>query len=72
MSMVFGPIALNRIVYEGFYGTIKKCATFYAIKTLGGVERERRSRPSETEPRGALALKRPQTLLCTVGAYYIF
>jgi hypothetical protein len=27
-------------VYEGFYGAIKKCAAFCAIKTLGGVRRE--------------------------------
>jgi hypothetical protein len=39
-------------VYEGFYGA--KCVAFCAIKTLGGVERGRRSRPSETEPRGPL------------------
>jgi hypothetical protein len=40
-------------VYESFYGAIKKCVAFCAIKTLGGVKRGRRSRPSETEPQGA-------------------
>jgi hypothetical protein len=68
LQPILGRIAYNvPAVYEGFYGAIKKCVAFCAIKTLGKVERGRRSRPSETEPRGALAPKRIQTCYVQLG-----
>jgi hypothetical protein len=58
MFLLFCQPILAQISYnvpavdEGFYR---------AIKTLGGVERGGRSRPSEMEPRGPLGPKRSQT-----------
>jgi hypothetical protein len=71
MSIIYnflGQIAHNvSAVDEGFYDAIRKCVAFCTIKTLGGVERGRRSRPSGTKLREPLGPKRPQTCYAKLG-----